>query len=141
MFLFKTFFCGPVTFRQACYHQGVEPSCVLCEAYTNNTTTQQQFAECRSSWGRTLLLSNVELFSRGLFSHEGPTQEQMNEVRNRACAAMSGWTRVKPLYCCVRCFDGCLRHAAYGVTPCCVLLCLIQHYLSGAVPKITCCMV
>lgn len=34
----------------------------------------------RSAWGRKLLLGNVGAFSRGLFSHEGPTEEQMKEV-------------------------------------------------------------
>ncbi|CAM9907414.1 unnamed protein product, partial [Hapterophycus canaliculatus] len=34
----------------------------------------------RSAWGRKLLLGNVGAFSRGLFSHEGPTEEQMKET-------------------------------------------------------------
>eukprot|EP00903_Cladosiphon_okamuranus_P015104 g13971.t1 len=34
----------------------------------------------KSSWGRNLLLNNVEGFTRGLFSHEGPTEEQMKET-------------------------------------------------------------
>eukprot|EP00752_Nemacystus_decipiens_P018474 g16564.t1 len=34
----------------------------------------------KSSWGRNLLLKNVEGFTRGLFSHEGPTEEQMKET-------------------------------------------------------------
>ncbi|CAM9875916.1 unnamed protein product [Ectocarpus sp. 6 AP-2014] len=34
----------------------------------------------KSGWGRNLLLNNVGAFSRGLFSHEGPTEDQMNEA-------------------------------------------------------------
>ena len=36
--------------------------------------------EHRSSWGRNMLLKNVGAFSRGLFSHEGPSEEQMAQV-------------------------------------------------------------
>eukprot|EP00904_Undaria_pinnatifida_P000379 jgi/Undpi1/10341/HiC_scaffold_29.g12791.m1 len=54
----------------------------------------------QSSWGRNMLLKNVGAFSRGLFSHEGPTEEQMSQTSFEMTFVAKGyskyWVRKRP---------------------------------------------
>ncbi|CAM9883178.1 unnamed protein product [Scytosiphon promiscuus] len=46
----------------------------------------------RSAWGRKVLLGNIGAFSRGLFSHEGPTEEQMKEASFQMTFVAKGYS-------------------------------------------------